>query len=315
MLRRLLIIGVVLALALAAFAGCGGDSDTSDSISFEPFDLEAPKSPIRREKDLKPAANGLVGSELKPIIPDRPPPEFLVTQDLVDGIGRLGREGDRVTVQYVGYRYDSKEKFASSWDEGKPFSFILGSGEAIDGWEEGVEAMEVSDRRELVIPPDLTGGGSKMKDVPSDEALVYVVELLDVEYNATPAETSSGKKKSKPKVTVPQGAPPKKLAVEDLEEGTGPAIKAGDEITVQYVGVDYKTGQQFDASWDRGEPLTFLLGSGQVIPGWDQGLEGMKVGGRRELIIPPSLAYGAQGSGPIAPNSTLVFVVDLLAVK
>jgi len=84
-------------------------------------------------------------------------------------------------------------------------------------------------------------------------------------------------------------------------------------VTVQYVGVDYKTGKQFDASWDRGEPFPFTLGNSEVIPGWEQGVEGMKVGGRRELIIPPQLAYGSTGSPPlIAPNETLVFVIDLL---
>jgi peptidylprolyl isomerase len=114
-------------------------------------------------------------------------------------------------------------------------------------------------------------------------------------------------------VTVPKGAPPKKLEVKDLEEGTGAEAKAGDEVTVQYVGVDYKNGKEFDASWDRGEPFTFQLGAGMVIPGWDQGVEGMKVGGRRELIIPPDLAYGPEGSPPaIGPNETLIFVIDLL---
>jgi len=101
--------------------------------------------------------------------------------------------------------------------------------------------------------------------------------------------------------------------VEDLIEGTGPAAESGQEVSVQYVGVDYKTGKEFDASWDRGQPFTFQLGAGMVIPGWDQGIEGMKVGGRRQLTIPPELAYGPQGQPPvIAPNATLVFVVDLI---
>ena len=121
--------------------------------------------------------------------------------------------------------------------------------------------------------------------------------------------------KTKPTIVPPQGAPPTKLVVNDLEEGTGPAANAGDEVTVNYVGVDYKTGKQFDASWDRGQPFTFRLGSGKVIPGWEQGVEGMKAGGRRELIIPPELAYGSQSVGSIAPNSTLVFVIDLVDVK
>jgi peptidylprolyl isomerase len=124
------------------------------------------------------------------------------------------------------------------------------------------------------------------------------------------------KKKTQPKVEVPKGAPPKKLVVEELEEGTGAEAKSGDEVTVQYVGVNFKSGEKFESSWENGMPLTFPLGVGQVIPGWDQGVEGMKIGGRRELIIPPNLAYGATGSPPtIPPNETLVFVIDLLEVN
>lgn len=135
------------------------------------------------------------------------------------------------------------------------------------------------------------------------------------EAETTPAKEAT-KKKTKPKVTVPKGAPPKKLEVKDLEEGSGATAKAGDYVTVNYVGVNYKTGKEFDASWDRGEPFSFSLGAGEVIPGWDQGVEGMEVGGRRELIIPPNLGYGAAGAPPaIPPNETLVFVVDLEAIE
>ena len=129
------------------------------------------------------------------------------------------------------------------------------------------------------------------------------------------AEEASAAPQSKPRVEVPKGSPPGQLEVEDLVEGTGEEAQAGDEVSVHYVGVDYRSGEQFDASWDRGEPFQFQLGAGMVIPGWDQGVEGMRVGGRRELIIPPDLAYGAAGQPPvIKPNSTLIFVVDLLGV-
>jgi peptidylprolyl isomerase len=117
---------------------------------------------------------------------------------------------------------------------------------------------------------------------------------------------------TKPKVEVPKGQPPAGLQIEDLAEGTGSTATTGDTVTVHYVGVSYSTGKQFDASWDRGQPFQFQLGAGMVIPGWDEGLVGMKPGGRRELIIPPDLAYGPQGSPPdIPPNATLIFVIDL----
>ncbi|HET6571389.1 MAG TPA: FKBP-type peptidyl-prolyl cis-trans isomerase [Solirubrobacterales bacterium] len=131
----------------------------------------------------------------------------------------------------------------------------------------------------------------------------------------TTAAESAGGEKTKPKVTVPKGAPPKKLEIEEIEAGSGAEAKSGDEVTVQYVGVGFKTGEEFDSSWSRNEPFSFTLGAGEVIPGWDQGVEGMKVGGRRELIIPPELAYGEAGAPPaIGPNETLVFVIDLLEV-
>lgn len=120
----------------------------------------------------------------------------------------------------------------------------------------------------------------------------------------------------KPVIEVPGEPAPEELVTEDIVEGDGATAAAGDQISVQYVGVDYETGEQFDASWDNGAPFDFELGSGSVIPGWDEGIVGMKVGGRRELVIPPDLAYGAQGQPPdIGPNATLVFVVDLLSVE
>jgi peptidylprolyl isomerase len=121
---------------------------------------------------------------------------------------------------------------------------------------------------------------------------------------------------TKPSVEVPDADPPAELVIEDIVEGDGAEAAAGDQVTVQYVGVDYATGEQFDASWDGGEPFSFELGSGEVIEGWDEGVQGMGAGGRRELTIPPDLAYGAQGSPPaIGPGATLVFVVDLLSVE
>jgi len=120
----------------------------------------------------------------------------------------------------------------------------------------------------------------------------------------------------KPVVTVPKTPAPAQLVVKDLIPGTGAEAQAGKTITVNYVGVLYKSGQEFDSSWSRNQPFTTQLASGQVITGWVKAISGMKVGGRRELIIPPSEAYGKTGQPPkIPPNSTLIFVVDLLSVS
>lgn len=120
----------------------------------------------------------------------------------------------------------------------------------------------------------------------------------------------------KPVVTIPDSPAPAELQLNDIEVGSGAEATAGHNVTVQYVGVSYSTGEQFDASWDRGEPFTFGLGAGQVISGWDNGVAGMKEGGRREITIPPAQGYGPNGvPGVIAPNETLVFVVDLLSVS
>jgi peptidylprolyl isomerase len=118
----------------------------------------------------------------------------------------------------------------------------------------------------------------------------------------------------KPEVDFPGGEPPTELEISDIWEGDGPVAKPGDTVQVHYVGVAYSTGEEFDASWSRGAPLEFRLGVGQVIAGWDQGVQGMRVGGRRQLIIPPDLAYGDRGAGrAIAPGETLIFVCDLVS--
>jgi peptidylprolyl isomerase len=119
----------------------------------------------------------------------------------------------------------------------------------------------------------------------------------------------------KPVVEIPDRPVGSQLQSDDLTVGDGAEATSGRSVSVHYVGVSHATGEQFDASWDRGEPFEFKLGKGQVIAGWDQGVAGMKVGGRRRLTIPPALAYGSRGAPPvIGPNETLVFVVDLLEV-
>ena len=120
----------------------------------------------------------------------------------------------------------------------------------------------------------------------------------------------------RPQIDKPEGDIPFELMIEDLVTGEGDEATAGKKVTVHYVGVSFSSGEEFDASWDRGQPFEFKLGKGQVIPGWDAGVRGMRVGGRRKLTIPSAMAYGARGAGGvIKPHEPLVFVVDLLAVS
>jgi peptidylprolyl isomerase len=162
----------------------------------------------------------------------------------------------------------------------------------------------------------LAGAGCGGGDDSSTESETTATGSTTADESPAGAESGSAGEKTKPEVTVPKGISPKKFATRELEEGTGATAKPGDTVTVQYVGVGYDSEEEFDSSWSRNEPFTFNLGAGEVIQGWDKGVAGMKVGGRRELLIPGNLAYGPAGSPPaIGPNETLIFVVDLLEVE
>jgi peptidylprolyl isomerase len=154
------------------------------------------------------------------------------------------------------------------------------------------------------------GGSSTTADIPAGPA------PAPKPVTTPKASTNLKDTTSKPQIPKPSGSPPKKLVVKDIVVGKGKAAKKGDNLSMQYVGVTFADGQEFDASWDAGQPFNFTLGQGMVIKGWDQGLVGIKPGGRRELIIPSGLAYGAQGQPPsIPPNAALVFIVDALKVS
>jgi peptidylprolyl isomerase len=151
------------------------------------------------------------------------------------------------------------------------------------------------------------GDDDTSSDASTDET-VTSIELTPVQDEELVGE--------KPDVVIPDGNPPATLLIDDLRDGSGAEASTGSVLTVHYVGVSWSTGEQFDASWDRNQPFQLRLGVGEVIEGWDIGLQGMKVGGQRRITIPPDLAYGPDGiDGAIAGNETLVFVVDLLSVE
>jgi peptidylprolyl isomerase len=208
--------------------------------------------------------------------------------DVKVGTGDEAKPGDYVEVHYTGTLKDGK-KFDSSKDRNEPFQFRLGAGEVIKGWDQGVAGMKVGGQRKLVIPPELGygAGGTPDGTIPPNAELHFDVELLRV----------------------------LRVNITEEKEGTGPAAKKGDTVSVHYTGT-FKDGTKFDSSRDRGQPITFRLGTGRVIKGWDMGIDGMKVGGKRKLVIPYELAYGEQGRPPkIPPKAELHFDVELVGIQ
>jgi peptidylprolyl isomerase len=227
--------------------------------------------------------------------------------EIEEGSGPTPQEGDIVSVHYVGTLEDGTE-FDSSHNRGKPIQFSLGRGMVIPGWEEGIALMKEGGKAKLIIPPELAYGASGAGGViPPNATLTFEVELVSVQPGAPDAPTEVDEADY---VTTDTG-----LKYYDLEVGDGPVPETGQQVTVHYTGwlVD---GTQFDSSLDRGQPFAFVLGAGRVIRGWDEGVASMNVGGRRQLVIPPELAYGERGAGGvIPPGATLIFEVELLAVE
>jgi peptidylprolyl isomerase len=236
-------------------------------------------------------------------------PSGLQFEDTTVGDGKLAQAGQDVSVHYTGWLFvDGKRttKFDSSLDRREPFEFELGAGMVIKGWDEGVQGMKIGGKRTLVIPPGLGYGARGAGGViPPNATLCFEVELLGVSGGPEPVslnltQTASG------------------LQFDDQVVGDGAEAQAGQRVQVHYTGWLFKDGlrgKKFDSSKDRGQPFRFRLGGGEVIQGWDEGVQGMKVGGRRMLVLPPELGYGAYGAGGvIPPNATLLFEVELLGV-
>jgi FKBP-type peptidyl-prolyl cis-trans isomerase len=228
---------------------------------------------------------------------DSQPLTKLVVEDVKVGNGEKAEPGDKVTVHYTGTLAKGGKKFDSSVDRGKPFQFTLGAGMVIQGWDQGVAGMKVGGKRILKIPANLAyGPQAKGADIPANSDLVFEVELLKVEAEET--------------------KPAKKLEIEDLKVGDGEEAKPGNTVSVNYTGWLAEGGKQFDSNKDPNKPFKFKLGAGGVIRGWDLGVAGMKVGGKRKLMIPAHLGYGSKGAGAdIPPDADLVFDVELLKVE
>ncbi len=238
--------------------------------------------------------------------------------DIVVGTGPSPEKGGGVIVEYTGWLESNGKRFDSSFSGPEPIEFAIGVGQVIPGWDEGLMSMKVGGKRQLTIPANLAyGQRGYPPDIPAGATLVFDVELKGVSAPKPPRVPPEAPQK------VADGEYTKTasgLKYKDLKEGSGASPKLGDKVVVEYTGW-LKNGKRFDSSYTRDEPTDFKLG--KVIAGWNEGLQTMKVGGKRQLVVPPELGYGSKSMPPGAPddravipsNSTLVFEVELLEVR
>ncbi len=217
--------------------------------------------------------------------------------DIEVGDGEEVAEGDRISIHFTAWIQDGA-MLASSEDQGQPAIYTLGAAEIfLNDWDEGIVGMAVGGHRQLLIPAELAGQAAQ-----PGEILLLEVKLLDSIEPILLTEVAE-----EDFITTDSG-----LQYYDIVVGDGELAEAGSLVTVHYTGWLQESGRQLDSSVERGEPTEFPLGGGSVIPGWDEGISGMQVGGKRQLIIPPSLAFGEAGAGSIPPNSVLIFEIELL---
>jgi peptidylprolyl isomerase len=269
--------------------GAGGviPPDATVTMDIELISAEAPPTPTAvDEADLTSTDSGLQ------------------YYDITVGEGDMPVEGQEVVVNYVAWLQDGEQFIASSANQGgEPLTFALGSDAVFPGWEEGVSTMQKGGKRFLVIPADLALGEEGGGSIPPGATLLMEIELIDVLPLVLPTSVDEADF-----TTTESG-----LKYYDIVEGDGDEAASGMSVTVDYTGW-LTSNVKFDSSLDAGQPFTFTLGTGGVIPGWDEGVAGMKVGGKRQLVIPAELGYGETGGGIIPPNATLIFEVELLEV-
>ncbi len=247
------------------------------------------------EKSTAPEPTSGVNDKGTSPVDAKPKLTALGIKDTKVGKGAPAKTGDTVYVAYIGKLGDGKV-FDNSEDHNSefPFAVKLGGGQVIQGWDQGLIGMKVGGERDLAIPSALGYGDSAAAGgvIPPNSDLFFHIKLLDF---------------------IPQ-KDEDVVDVKDIKKGSGRTAKKGDTVTIHYVGTSI-TGKKFDSSRDRGAPFEFQLGAGQVVPGFDSGIMGMKVGGLRHLRIPPKVGYGNNTKGKIPPDAVLIFDIELLGVK
>ncbi|WP_043499217.1 FKBP-type peptidyl-prolyl cis-trans isomerase [Streptomyces glaucescens] len=331
MRRRSLMIAVPA--GLVTLAGCGDDkadsSKASDSASPTAPATSAAPSPKIVDGPL-PAITAGTGFDEKPTVAkgSGAPSKDLAVKTVVAGGGRTVAEGDYIQANYLGQIWDTAKVFDNSYDRKTPLVIQLSQGSIIDGWRYALTGKKLGSRVQFSVPPALGYGeqGQSQAGIKGTDTLVFVVDLQGT-FNATSSakgtevaqddanlpKVGTNTDGKAPSVEVPKTDPPKKLVANYVIEGDGAEVGAQDSVLVQYKGVQWTDGKEFDSTYGRKALTSFSLQ--QVVKGWSQGLTGKKVGSRVLIVVPPDLGYGdnpPEGSG-IAKGATLVFTVDVLA--
>jgi peptidylprolyl isomerase len=265
----------------------------------------------------------------KPTVAKGPgkPSSDLAVKTVIQGTGPAVARSDYLQADYLGQIWDTAKVFDNSYDRGTPAVFQIGVGQILPGWDQGLLGKKTGSRVELAIPPALGYGesGNPQGGIKGTDTLVFVVDVIATFNGKSSAKggkvaqddialpkvgtNTDGKA---PSIDVPGGDAPKKLVTAYVIEGDGAKVKETDAVLVQYKGVLWDGGKEFDATYQRGELAQFSLQ--QVVKGWSQGLTGKKAGSRVMIVVPPDLGYGKEEKPGIPANSTLVFSVDILAV-
>ncbi|MFD7691838.1 FKBP-type peptidyl-prolyl cis-trans isomerase [Streptomyces sp. NPDC059805] len=331
MRRRSLLIAVPA--GMVTLAACGDDKDSggeaSDSVSPSAPEQSSAPSPKIVDGPLPAITAGTKFGE-KPTVAkgEGEPSKDLAVRTVVAGNGRTVAENDYLQANYLGQIWATAKVFDNSYDRKTPLLIQLSQGRIIDGWRYALTGKKVGSRVEMAVPPTWGYGkeGNEQAGIKGTDTLVFVV---DIEESFNASSSAKGTKVAQddadlpkvgtntdgkaPSIEVPKTDPPKKLVSNYILEGDGDEVAAENTVLVQYKGVQWDTGKEFDSSYAAKQLVSFPLA--QVVKGWSQGLAGKKVGSRVLIVIPPELGYGdqpPQGSG-IAKNATLVFSVDILA--
>src|SRR3954463_9566806 len=302
--------------ALGLLAACGDDSTASNATiasGASSASTAATGSAVTSDTG---AAAGTIPTGTTPGALPKPEvklpatlPTDLVITDLTEGTGTGAVTGDTVVVHYVGVRSEDGKEFDNSYDRGTPFPVTLGAGRVIEGWDKGLLGIKPGGRRQLDIPAAMAYGDAPPSTdvIQPGDALSFVVDAVTVIPKADPANA--------PDVSIPPTPNKTEQTSTDLIVGQGADIQPGQTVAVQLLAFSAADGKLLDSSWKQGTPLTFVPGAGQLPPGLEKAVEGMKVGGRRQVQIPFVDAFGESGNTDLGlPASTdLIMVLDLVA--